>query len=225
MSTPDISHISSEDYSLIYEPAEDSFLFLDALEKEINEIQEIRPQICLEIGSGSGIVSTFLAKEIRLQLLSIILFIIVCFLYIDRCTDINPRAVSITKTTGLKNGVSLEAVLTDLVDGLAERLKKKVDILLFNPPYVVTPSEEVGSSGIEASWAGGANGREVINRFLPLVPELLSNTGIFYMVVIKENNPDEIGSILSKSGLKMSTVLERRSGPEFLSVLKFMRES
>jgi hypothetical protein len=48
---------------------------------------------------------------------------------------------------------------------------------------------QVGSSGIEASWAGGANGREVINRVLPLVPELLSNTGIFYMVVIKENNP------------------------------------
>jgi hypothetical protein len=36
---------------------------------------------------------------------------------------------------------------------------------------------------------------------------------------------DEIGSILGKSGFKMSTVLERRSGPEFLSVLKFMRES
>ncbi|XP_053382219.1 methyltransferase N6AMT1-like isoform X2 [Mercenaria mercenaria] len=169
-----------------------------------------RPQICLEIGAGSGIVSTFLAKEIG--------FPIFCI-----CTDINPRAVSITKTTGLKNNVSLEPIRTDLVSGLAERLRKRADVLLFNPPYVVTPSQEVGSNGIEASWAGGEDGREVINRVLPLVPQLLSDTGIFYMVVIKENKPEEIGSILGTAGLTMTTVLSRRSGPEFLSVLKFTR--
>lgn len=43
--------------------------------------------------------------------------------------------------------------------------------------------------GIEASWAGGRKGREVMDRVFPLVPDLLSPGGLFYLVTIKENNP------------------------------------
>lgn len=47
---------------------------------------------------------------------------------------------------------------------------------------------QVGSHGIEAAWAGGRNGREVMDRFFPLASELLSPRGLFYLVTIKENN-------------------------------------
>ena len=33
--------------------------------------------------------------------------------------------------------------------------------MLFNPPYVPTPREEMSSSWIARSWAGGDKGREV----------------------------------------------------------------
>jgi release factor glutamine methyltransferase len=65
----------------------------------------------------------------------------------------------------------------------------KVDMLLFNPPYVVTPDEEVERKDIAAAWAGGKDGRLVIDRLLPIIPTLLSDGGVAYMVVIPENKP------------------------------------
>jgi release factor glutamine methyltransferase len=84
-------------------------------------------------------------------------------------TDINPHAALATVTTGRKNGVAIDTVQTSLVSGLLPRLHRCVDILCFNPPYAVTPSSEIGGNGIEASWAGGIDGREVIDAMLPFV--------------------------------------------------------
>ena len=208
--TPDISHLNLADYDHVYEPAEDSFLLLDALQKEKRFITtHVKPLICLEVGSGSGVISTFLAQLLGPK-------------HVYLSTDINPKAAEITSRTGRQNNVNLNPVLTDLTSALEKRLQHNVDILIFNPPYVVTPSEEVGSSGIEASWAGGDSGREVIDRFFPIVGKLLSERGVFYLVIIRENNQDEIEQIMKGYGLKMSVVLNRRSGPEFLSILKFV---
>jgi len=40
--TPDISHITTENYNDVYEPAEDSFLLMDALENDVQFIKKIR---------------------------------------------------------------------------------------------------------------------------------------------------------------------------------------
>lgn len=109
---------------------------------------------------------------------------------------------------------------------------------------------QVGSTGIEAAWAGGERGREVTDKFLPAVPQLLSSNGLFYLVTIAENEPgefrivptmvcttgkiadsslifilpsDEIIGFLGKYGLRGDTHTSTRAGKERLSVLRFHR--
>lgn len=94
--------------------------------------------------------------------------LILCLVFLT--TDINLFACETTRQTGLQNQITrIEPINTSLVNGIMPRLKNRIDILCFNPPYAVTPHEEVGSLGIEASWAGGIDGREVIDELLPLV--------------------------------------------------------
>mgnify|MGYP005995075401 CR=1 FL=1 len=65
--------------------------------------------------------------------------------------------------------VPLEAVRCSLLSGIDVHLSGNVDVLLFNPPYVPTPDEEVRGCDIEASWAGGEDGRRVIDMLLPKI--------------------------------------------------------
>ncbi|KAL3999609.1 NLR family CARD domain-containing protein 3 [Sarotherodon galilaeus] len=208
--TPLYSHAGRGDFREVYEPAEDSFLLIDALEKDADRLQRMSPCVCLEVGSGSGVVSAFLASVVGPSALYI-------------CTDVNPAAAQCTAETASCNRVSLQPLITDLADSLLPQLCGKVDILLFNPPYVVTPSEEVGSTGIEAAWAGGERGREVTDRFLPAVVQLLSDKGLFYLITIAENDPEEIIRLLGQSGLKGESCLSTRARNERLSVLRFHR--
>ncbi|XP_048790129.1 methyltransferase N6AMT1 isoform X1 [Lagopus muta] len=209
--TPRYEHMGPRGpYRDVYEPAEDTFLLLDALERDAAQLRQAGIDVCLEIGSGSGVVSTFIASIIGASALYL-------------CTDINPMAAYCTLETAQLNNVHLQPVITDLVKGLSPRLNGMVDLLLFNPPYVVTPSEEVQSHGIEASWAGGKKGREVMDRVFPLVADLLSTGGLFYLVTIKENNPDEILETMKKHGLEGTRLLSRQAGQEMLTILKFRK--
>lgn len=190
-SDPDLSHISCSDYEHVYEPAEDSYLMMDALKKDIQWLSQRIPDfpVCFEVGIGSGILSTYLSDLItptRGYFLA---------------TDYNPRATEIARKTFVQNKVRGDIVLTDLVAGL--ELTEKIDVMLFNPPYVPTPPEEMEGDGISISWAGGSRGREVLDRLLPSIPGLLSRFGVLYMVVLDENDPAELAEIFAKSGLEV----------------------
>jgi release factor glutamine methyltransferase len=52
---------------------------------------------------------------------------------------------------------------------------RRFDFIIFNPPYVVTPDDEVfrgraGQDVVQATYAGGTDGRIVIDAFLAHLP-------------------------------------------------------
>lgn len=191
---------------------------LDALEKDLEFLRGLRPALCLEIGSGSGCNITFLGQ------------ILLPHQPLCLATDINPFANDASTETGSANGVTIDAVRASMVSGL--RLDGLVDVLIFNPPYVPTESpppklsslEKSTESCLEAAWAGGIDGRYWIDVLMPIVPNILSPTGAFYMVVVDENRPREIMEMARRQlSLASSIVIDRRARNEHLSIIKFTK--
>jgi release factor glutamine methyltransferase len=106
-------------------------------------------------------------------------------------TDVSPAAAAATAATLEAHGLrgAADVRVTDLVDALRPEIDGMVDLLLFNPPYVPTPDEEVLRGGLAAAWAGGHRGRRVVDRLLPLLPGLMSRRGEVLLVTVPDNDP------------------------------------
>ncbi|CAK1584277.1 unnamed protein product [Parnassius mnemosyne] len=166
----------------------------------------IKPEQSTKVGSGSGVVITAFSMAFPTT---------ICF-----STDINYKACDMTKSTAINNNISVETVNMDLASSF---IGNKFDIIIFNPPYVVTESKECGGCDITASWAGGVKGREITDRLLDMIPKILTDEGIFYLLLIEENIPNEVITIMLKYGYKSEIVMRRRVRNEDQLVLKFYK--
>lgn len=223
METPKYSHLSFDN---IYEPAEDSFLLLDALELELPFLLKQKPLIVVEIGSGSGIGISALAKYLNYQSHGFF------------AVDINEHACDATQQTAKNNNVNVDVINMDLLSAFK---KHKIDLLIFNPPYVPTSHNEheenlqehkkfydkeavkefdKGNKMLIKSWAGGKDGCEIIDRLLKDLKDILSSNGIFYLLLIKENKPEEIRKRLEILGFSSEKTIDRKIRGEHLLVLK-----
>ncbi len=214
IATPLLSHLSETCLSAadVYDPAEDSFLLLDALESQLPALRNLAPTLCVEIGSGSGVISVALASALG-----------------ENCaflaTDVNPAACQTSVLTAEKNSTKLEVIQTDCLWGLERRLAGKVDILICNPPYVSTEEAECGARDISAAWAGGQDGRRLTDKILKSLPNLLTDQGVAFIVLEQCNRPDKVLSF-AENELKLRgiEVMKRRAGRELLSVFRFTRK-
>ncbi|CAI6003507.1 unnamed protein product [Closterium sp. NIES-64] len=136
--------------------------------------------------------------------------------------DINPHAADITRQTLAAHSIPADVVLSDLGTALIPRMAGQVNILIFNPPYVPTSPQEVHRPGITQAWAGGDRGREVIDRAMEVSAELLSPTGVFYLLVVAENDPEEVGERMRGLGFEGEELLRRGTEEEVIVIVVAM---
>ena len=193
----------------VYEPAEDTFIFLDGLEKEIKNGVIDKTGFGVELGCGSGLVSTALKKWTGVEILLV---------------DINPKATECSQLMLESNKISGDLALSRSGVNLRANI---ADFILINPPYVVTSNEELAESqndcALEASWAGGQDGTKLLfESLLPNAIRLLTENGIIYLIAIRENKIENIKQFLGEQ-FTMKKVIERKAGRELLSLLKITR--
>ena len=220
----------------VYEPEADSFLFLDALDadKEFLHRPDKNFTTVLEIGVGSGIVCTHCCfhclpqnSNTKSTNSSSVPRGLVCF-----GLDINKTALKATAETweATRNDRIKDLRVVEQQEeepknktsdyyrhhqlfllhtsGLGAIRSNSIDLLLFNPPYVPTSTEEMleAQSGalsakdeLPAAWAGGIAGREICDKILPEIPRVLSfPNGVAYVVAIQENNIPQMLKCLNR---------------------------
>jgi len=141
--------------SLIYEPEEDSYLFVDFINdyfsKENNSSRSV-----LDMGCGSCILSDSLRDLGFKDIL---------------CVDINPDCVKLAKQKGF------DAIQSNLF----KNVNKRFDYILFNPPYL--PFDEREDEESKIITTGGYLGDELIISFLKEVKRYLKEKGRVFLLV------------------------------------------
>ncbi|XP_050427355.1 methyltransferase N6AMT1-like isoform X1 [Adelges cooleyi] len=220
MDTPDWNSKSVGDN--VYEPSEDTFLLLDALEKDLDALNKTIVQdgggggggLILELGSGSGVLTAAMKKALGSNVHCV-------------AVDINPAACLTTLETCSLNNVDVDAVNADLLNWMWK--SRCVDVILFNPPYVRSMADDDerpdDENYIGRAWCGGPeDGADVIREVLPQIDRVLADNGVFYLLMIDYNRPEEIAKLMrDEYSMGHTVVMSRRVPGESLVVYKFRR--
>jgi release factor glutamine methyltransferase len=160
-------------------------------------VAEVRPgERVLEVGTGSGIVSLFLKDRARVV-----------------ATDVSPDAARNARANGV------EVVRADLSHGICGPF----DVVIFNPPYLPTASDERLPSWLNNAFDGGPTGREVIARFLQDAGGLLPPCGRVLTVISSLTGIDEVTDMYRSHGFDVRKVSSMKVPFETLVVLKGIR--
>jgi len=178
----------------VYRPAEDSFLFAENLKVAENSV-------VLDVGTGCGILGIIAAASSARVV----------------ATDINPIAVRCAKQNAQTNKVTprMGFLQADLFAPIARKMK--FDLVLFNAPYLPSePGED--DSWLAKAWAGGVSGRQIIDRFIRGVPQVLRRGARVLLMQSTLSGVQETFERLHVEGLK-GRILAKQDLPFFETIM------
>jgi release factor glutamine methyltransferase len=181
----------------VYEPAEDSFLFAKNL--SVNAGERV-----LDVGTGTGVLGIVAAEKAG-EVLAV---------------DVNPYAVRCAKWNASLNNVRerMAFARADLFDALRETTQ--FDVVLFNAPYLPSEASEM-NTWLGRAWAGGVNGRQVIDRFIVEAPTHLSRKGRVFLMQSTLAGVEETQQRFAERGMVAQVVAEQRL--PFFEVLTLLK--
>ncbi|MDH5691378.1 MAG: class I SAM-dependent methyltransferase [Candidatus Bathyarchaeota archaeon] len=168
----------------VYEPAEDSFLLAEKTTVTENDA-------VLDMGTGCGILAVLAAEKAKRVL----------------AVDINPHAIECAIKNAEMNGVKerIEFRHGDLFQPI--KPNESFSLILFNAPYLPSePDEE--RSWIGKAWAGGSNGRKVIDRFVMDAPNFLAAGGRIQLVQSSLSDVNRTLKMFSERNLRAMVVAQ-----------------
>ncbi|CAI2378231.1 unnamed protein product [Moneuplotes crassus] len=229
-----------EVYSQIYKPSDDTYLLIDAIYADLDNLVKSSPSRCLEIGPGSGLVTTTVALLLQKNYEEVYKNMKFYTL------DVNEKASEATLFTFAQCNDLPESKIETITGSFNDYNNKEdekspdlqTDILIFNPPYVPCTDEEMEEAlekkDVSAAWAGGYGGREVIDKLIPKVRDFLSPTGIFYFLLIEDNDIYDItksiieaaneGLLEDQPKLTFEPIMKRECLGERQVIIKFYFE-
>lgn len=142
----------------VYEPAEDTFLLVENLKIDENDV-------ILDMGTGCGILAVIAATKTKRVV----------------AVDINPYAIECAERNAKTNYVKnrIEFRVGDLFQSI--RSDERFSLILFNAPYLPSTLHEK-KDWIEKAWDGGSSGRKILDRFIMSAPKYLTANGRILLV-------------------------------------------
>ncbi|MBX5327558.1 MAG: HemK2/MTQ2 family protein methyltransferase [Candidatus Bathyarchaeia archaeon] len=183
----------------VYAPAEDSFLLAENL--MVND-----GDLVLDMGTGCGILAVLAAKRAKKVI----------------AVDTNSLAIQCARRNADLNNVAdkIEVRHGNLFESIKQN--EQFDIILFNAPYL--PSEKWEEHDLEAkAWAGGKNGRKIIDRFIREAPKHLRKNGRILLVQSTLSNMKQSLRMLVAEGLAAKVIAEKKADFETIVVIEAKR--
>ncbi len=154
-----------------------------------------RDATVLDVGTGCGVLAVAAARR-RAGVVAV---------------DASRRAVLTARLNAQLAGVPgrIRVLRGDL---LAPVPGQCFDLVLANPPYVPTPGNWRRLRGPRRTWAGGADGRAVLDRLCEGVPEVLKPGAVVLIVHSALCGPERTVKALEKEGLSAEVTAQRAVG-------------